>query len=185
MVRRFCVYLQMKTITLSIQRTMRTILTISVILTAFLLSCTGQTNGQPRQNSPETLDEQSRNEKPQRLAPPHGYKKVKLPEGSFASFLRHLPLKKAGSDLHYYNGSVKQHSYDGAVVDVDFGHGAADQCADAVIYLRAVWLWRTKQYDKIHFNFTNGFRADYVRWAKGERIHIDKHTWKCRYSKDT
>ena len=60
-----------------------------------------------------------------------------------------------------------------------------NQCADAVIYLRALWLWQTKQYDKIHFNFTNGFRADYTRWAKGERIHIDKKTWRCWYSKDT
>ena len=164
---------------------MKTIHSISVILTVFLLSCTGQTNGQSQQSVQKTLDEQHQTARPQRLAPPRGYEKVKLPEGSFASFLRHLPLKEAGSDLHYYNGSVKQRNYDGAVVDVDFGYGVADQCADAVIYLRAVWLWRTKQYDKIHFNFTNGFRADYARWAKGERIHIDKNTWKCWYSKDT
>ncbi len=113
---------------------MKTIHSISVILTVFLLSCTGQTNGQPQQSVQKTLDEQHQTARPQRLAPPRGYEKVKLPEGSFASFLRHLPLKEAGSDLHYYNGSVKQRNYDGAVVDVDFGYGVADQCADAVIY---------------------------------------------------
>ena len=45
----------------------------------------------------------------------------------------------------------KQKNYTGAVVDIDFGHGEVEQCADAVIFLRALWLWTTKQYDKIHF----------------------------------
>ena len=58
-----------------------------------------------------------------RLAPPPGYEKVKLTEGTFGYFLRHLPLKPVGSDLHYYNGSIKQKNYTGAVVDIDFGHG--------------------------------------------------------------
>lgn len=165
---------------------MKTKHTIPIILSAFLLSCTGKTNGQSQQSAEKTLTvEQAANAKKQRLAPPPGYKKVKLTEGTFGSFLRNLPLKPVGSDLHYYNGSIKRRNYIGAVVDIDFGHGEVEQCADAVIYLRALWLWQTKQYDKIHFNFTNGFRADYARWAKGERIHIDKKTWRCWYSKDT
>ena len=163
---------------------MKAISITPAILAVFLLSCTGKTNGQPQQPAGDTTTEQAIVIRQQRLAPPQGYKKVKLTEGSFGSFLRNLPLKAAGSDLHYYNGSIKQRNYPGAVVDIDFGHGAAEQCADAVIYLRALWLWQTKQYDKIHFNFTNGFRADYNRWAKGERIHIDQKTWKCWYSKD-
>ena len=165
---------------------MKTKHTIPIILSAFLLSCTGKTNGQSQQSVEKTPTvEQAATAKKQRLAPPPGYKKVKLTEGTFGSFLRNLPLKPVGSDLHYYNGSIKRRNYAGAVVDIDFGHGEVEQCADAVIYLRALWLWQTKQYDKIHFNFTNGFRADYARWAKGERIHIDKKTWRCWYSKDT
>ncbi len=119
-----------------------------------------------------------------RFLPPAGYQRVKTQENSFASYLQNLPLKPEGSDLHYYNGSVKEQAYRGAVVDVDFGHAGAEQCADAIIYLRAAWLWQTKQYDKIHFNFTNGFRADYIWWAKGERIHINQRTWQCSWSKD-
>lgn len=165
---------------------MKTTYTIPIILATFLLSCTGKTNGQSQQSAEKTPTvEQAATAKKQRLAPPPNYKKVKLTESSFGSFLRNLPLKPVGSDLHYYNGSVKRRNYTGAVVDIDFGHGEVEQCADAVIYLRALWLWQTKQYDKIHFNFTNGFRADYARWAKGERIHIDKKTWRCWYSKDT
>ena len=159
--------------------------TIPIILAAFLLSCTGKSNGQPQQPTEKAVVKPTHTAKQQRLAPPPGYEKVKLTAGTFGSFLRGLPLKPAGSDLHYYNGSIKRRNYAGAVIDIDFGHGEAEQCADAVIYLRALWLWQTKQYDKIHFNFTNGFQADYARWAKGERIHIDKKTWRCWYSKDT
>ncbi|EGW47481.1 hypothetical protein HMPREF0666_01358 [Prevotella sp. C561] len=165
---------------------MKTTYTITFLLATFLLSCTGKTNGQIQQptEKPSTVEQTTMGNQ-QRLAPPPGYEKVKLSEGTFGYFLRHLPLKPVGSDLHYYNGSIKQKNYAGAVVDIDFGHGEVEQCADAVIFLRALWLWTTKQYDKIHFNFTNGFRADYIRWAKGERIHIDKRTWRCSYSKDT
>lgn len=120
----------------------------------------------------------------QRFALPEGYTRVRIDKGSFADFLRHLPLKASGADLHLYNGTVKEEKYDGGVVDVDFGHRYAEQCADALIYLRAVWLWKTRQYHKIHFNFDNGFCADYIRWAKGERIHINQRNWHCSWSKD-
>ena len=46
------------------------------------------------------------------------------------------------------------------------------QCADAVMRLRAEYLWHSKQYDKIHFNFTNGMRVDYNKWALGYRIKV-------------
>ena len=120
--------------------------TIPIILAAFLLSCTGKSNGQPQQPTERTTTiKQPHTDKQQRLTPPPGYEKVKLTAGTFGSFLRGLPLKPAGSDLHYYNGSIKRRNYAGAVVDIDFGHGEAEQCADAVIYLRALWLWQTKK----------------------------------------
>ena len=86
---------------------MKTKHTIPIILSAFLLSCTGKTNGQSQQSAEKTLTvEQAATANKQRLAPPPNYKKVKLTEGTFGSFLRNLPLKPVGSDLHYYNGSV-------------------------------------------------------------------------------
>lgn len=42
-----------------------------------------------------------------------------------------------------------------------------------MIRLHAEWLWHQKRYDEIHYNFVNGFRADYTRYANGERIKID------------
>ena len=109
-----------------------------------------------------------------RIPAPQGYKRVEVSEGSFAHFLRNLPLKPAGSDLHYYNGQVKERKYAGVVVDMDFGKNANEQCADAIIFLRASYLWKTRQYAKINFNFTNGFKAEYAKWAQGYRIRNNK-----------
>lgn len=105
-----------------------------------------------------------------RIPAPQGYKRVSVAEGSFAHFLRNLPLKPQGSDLHYYNGQLKARNYAGAVVDMDFGKNANEQCADAIIFLRASYLWETGQYNKIKFCFTNGFKAEYAKWAQGYRV---------------
>jgi hypothetical protein len=108
-----------------------------------------------------------------RFPVPKGYTRTAEVPGSFAVYLRNLPLKPAGSPVLYYNGAEKQNNavYD-AVVDLPIGRRDLHQCADAVMRLRAEYLWKEKQYDKIHFNFTNGFRAGYTRWMKGDRIKV-------------
>lgn len=111
-----------------------------------------------------------------RIPAPQGYKRVDVTEGSFAHFLRNLPLKPAGSDLHYHTGQVKERKYAGAVVNMDFGKSANEQCADAIIFLRASYLWKTRQYAKISFCFTNGFKAEYAKWAQGYRIR-NNNAW--------
>lgn len=98
----------------------------------------------------------------------------------FGAYLRKLPLKPEGSKVHLYDGSVKywqKGAY--AIVDMEIGKSDLQQCADACIRMRAEYLWRTKQYSAIHFNFTNGFRADYTKWAEGYRISVkgNKAEW--------
>jgi hypothetical protein len=79
-----------------------------------------------------------------------------------------------------YNGCEKGYQ-DGAyaVIDMEIGKHDLQQCADAVMRLRAEYLWHSKQYDKIHFNFTSGFRAEYVKWAQGYRVKVNGNnvTW--------
>jgi hypothetical protein len=67
-----------------------------------------------------------------------------------------------------------------AVVDIDVGERDLQQCADAVMRLKAEYLYKSNQFDKIHFNFTNGFRVDYSEWMKGNRIVVqgNKSYWK-------
>lgn len=102
---------------------------------------------------------------------PSGFSRVEA--SGFGTYLRKLPLKPEGSKVHLYDGSVKYWQGGAyAVVDMEIGKSDLQQCADACIRLRAEYLWRSKQYSAIHFNFTNGFRADYSKWAEGYRISV-------------
>ena len=112
-----------------------------------------------------------------RILPPPGFQRTKQHDSSFAAYLRQLPLKPHGSEVILYNGEVKP-NYDVyvAVVDLPIGNKDLHQCADAVMRLRAEYLWKRKLYDKIHFNFTNGFRVDYSEWMKGKRMVVKGNT---------
>ncbi len=108
-----------------------------------------------------------------RFTPPAGFERIISPEGSFADFLQHLPLKPEGSKVYYYDGAVKENrGVYVAVVDMDIGKRDLQQCADAIMRLRGEYFWHRGQYDQIHFNFTNGFRVDYDKWRQGYRVRI-------------
>ena len=108
-----------------------------------------------------------------RILPPEGFERTS-DENSFAEYLRQLPLKPHGTEVALYNGDAKpNHNIYEAVVDLDIGKKDLHQCADAVMRLRAEYLWHQKQYDQIHFNFTNGFRVDYSEWMKGKRVKVE------------
>ncbi len=111
---------------------------------------------------------------------PDGFQRIKSPLNSFAKYLQHLPLKPDGSQVHYYNGGIKQNRgvYAG-VVDMDIGTRDLQQCADAIMRLRGEYLWQQKRYDELHFDFTNGMQIDYTKWMEGYRLKIkgNKTTW--------
>lgn len=109
-----------------------------------------------------------------RFSPPQGYKRTQDDNHSFQYFLRNLKLKHKGSEVKYFDGSVKpNHNLYSAVVDLDIGQKDLHQCADAIIRLRAEYLWESGQYDKIHFNFTNGFKVEYKEWMLGKRMVVE------------
>jgi hypothetical protein len=108
----------------------------------------------------------------ERILPPEGFERIGLDEGSFGEYLRDLPLKPHGSPVKYYDGGTKPWDVHVAVVDMDVSSRDLQQCADAVIRLRAEYLYKNGRYDQIHFNFTNGFNAQYSKWIQGYRISI-------------
>jgi len=100
---------------------------------------------------------------------------VRLPadSASFAAFLRQLPLHPEGHAVQLFDGRLKgKQDVHCAVLDLDVGKRDLQQCADAVIRLRAEYLYAQGRYADIHFNFTNGFRAEYARWRRGARIQV-------------
>ena len=108
-----------------------------------------------------------------RFNPPDGYKRTEVDSTSFANYLRSLPLKPYGSMVHYYNGEEKRNNaVAAAVVDVTVGDKDLQQCADAVIRLRADYLRSSGREDEIVFNFTNGTPASWDKWKNGYRCII-------------
>ncbi len=108
-----------------------------------------------------------------RILPPAKFYRTTEKENSYSEYLRHLPLKPHGSEVMLYDGSTKPNYniYD-AVIDMKIGNKDLHQCADAVMRLRAEYLWNQKRYEDIHFNFTNGFRVDYSKWMEGNRMVV-------------
>ncbi len=105
-----------------------------------------------------------------------GYRRTIAETGSFGSFLRNLPLKPHGTNVLLYDGSVKPgEGIHCAVVNLDIGDKNLQQCADAIIRLRAEYLFEKNQFPKIYFHFTNGERADYVKYAEGFRVIDIEH----------
>ena len=108
-----------------------------------------------------------------RIAVPKGFERTAVEKGSFAGWLRHLPLKPENAPVLLFNGSRKANqSVHAAVIDIDAGTRDLQQCADAVIRLRAEYLYSRKAYDEIRFNFTSGDTAAYVQWRNGFRPEV-------------
>jgi hypothetical protein len=109
-----------------------------------------------------------------RIPTPLNFERTGESKNSFADWLRHLPLKKEGSLVHHYNGSLKanQHVH-AAVIDIDAG-GNRDlqQCADAVMRLKAEYQNSIHDYQNIHFNYTSGDNASWTKWMQGYRPKI-------------
>lgn len=116
-----------------------------------------------------------------RFQPPEKYHRMAYDSNSFAFYLRNLPLKPHGEEVHYYDGRKKRNSWVAeAVIDISVGQKDLQQCADAVIRLRAEYLRRSGREEDIVFNFTNGSPASWSKWKDGYRSYVSGNelSWK-------
>lgn len=82
---------------------------------------------------------------------PAGYKRLQADSNSFAHWLENRPLKK-DKTVYLFNGTEKHNQQaQFAVLDISTGDKDLQQCADAVMRLRAEYLFASGQYDKIVF----------------------------------
>jgi hypothetical protein len=114
----------------------------------------------------------------QRFAPPPGFNREPAAAGSFAAWLRGLPMKPAGAPVNLFNGTLKlRQDIHAAVIDIDTGNRDLQQCADAIMRLRGEWLYGAGRASEIAFNYTSGRRVDFARWSQGNRPSADGRTW--------
>ena len=115
-----------------------------------------------------------------RFPPPEGFKQVETSHFSFQDHLQNLLLKPKGSLVKYFDGTTKPaEGVYVAVAEGSIGNKDLHQCADAIIRLRAEYLYILQKYDEIQFEFTNGFNADFSEWILGKRIKVEGN--KCRW----
>ena len=115
------------------------------------------------------------------IPPPPGCRRVPLRQGSFGHWLRHLPLKAESAPVLLYDGSRKPNqTAHVAVLDIDTGTRNLQQCADAIIRLRAEYLFAAARQRDIRFHFTSGDEVPFPRWARGERPVVSgrKVSWR-------
>jgi hypothetical protein len=98
---------------------------------------------------------------------PDGFERKKDDSGSFTKFLRNINLKE-NTTVYLFNGQPKRNqSAQYALLDVSTGNKDLQQCADAVMRLRAEYQFNQKQFEQIVF-YDNAktaytFSAPYTR----------------------
>jgi len=105
---------------------------------------------------------------------PKGYQRTALSTQSrFSYWLRHLPIQPEGARVYFYNGKQKPYQKGAhSVVDIDVGKRDLQQCADAVMRLKAEHHYSLKEYQSIHFNYTSGHKVSFEDWRKGKQPRV-------------
>ena len=106
-----------------------------------------------------------------RFAPPAGFSRVPVADGSFAAWLRGLPLDFERTTVRSYKGEVLLRPA-AAIVVMDVGTRDLQQCADSAIRLHAEWLWHAGRANEAAYHFTSGHRTAWKDWRAGERFRV-------------
>jgi hypothetical protein len=109
----------------------------------------------------------------QRFATPPGYTRVKVEPGSFAEWLRSLPMAPEGTPAKSFDGHetlAADNDYLAGVVAIDTGTPDLQQSSDVIIRLHAEYLWSKGEKDKISYLSATKLNMPFSRWEKGQRL---------------
>lgn len=102
---------------------------------------------------------------------PFGYEREIINE--FHNWVISQPLKK-NNKVFYTNGDEKlNNNIWAAVFDYELGTHKYHQCADAAIYLNAMFKYENGYKNKLNYSFTNGDKTSYQDWLNGANYRLN------------
>lgn len=105
-----------------------------------------------------------------RFVCPRGFTRIKDSNYSYGLYLSSFKLYPDRRNVKTYDGNDKSNKVHAAVLDIDIGNRDLQQCADAVMRLRAEYLYSNKEYDKITFRFLgDGKMHSFLDYSGGKR----------------
>lgn len=122
----------------------------AILLQALLSSCNSNQSSSPFLNTtnPDLINPYKQIGD---IPVPIGFKRLADDTVSFADYLRSAGLREQ-TTVYLYNGELKQNqTAQYAVLNISTGKKDLQQCADAVMRLRAEYLFAEKQFDQIIF----------------------------------
>jgi hypothetical protein len=130
-------------------------------------SCTDTENNfetKPNKEITGTISETIRG-----ISLPQGFNYVDDGDSLYSNWLLDLKLKKSKT-VYLYNGKLKSNQdVQYGVLNIDIGKKDLIQCADAVMKLRADYLFEKHRYNDIKFLTTSGDEVSFESWLNGIR----------------
>lgn len=105
--------------------------------------------------------------------PPRGFARIHAEPGSYAAWLRKLPIRTDRNIVLAFDGSELSRP-SAAVLLLDVGDRDLMQCADSIIRLHAEYLWSQGRADRAAYRFTSGDRSAWADWRGGEHFVITR-----------
>lgn len=110
----------------------------------------------------------------ERVLVPENFSRKSYPLGSFARYIQTYALKSAEAKVINYDGTPYRYQRGHVgVLEVPVPSNGLQQCADALMRLRAEFLWDRDRQEDIGFNFTSGHYCSWLKYAEGFRPKIN------------
>ncbi len=108
------------------------------------------------------------------ITPKAGYLRLTAVPGTFGEWVQHLPLKAGNPPVLTYDGVEAPNQYKHAqVVDIDAGKDNLQKSTNAILRLRAEYLFAKDWLWQINFPTKSGNKVDFRSWAKEKKLPTD------------